>query len=99
LLDWREAEEHRERFDLIWASGVMYESEAAKPLAVFLSTALKKGGRAWIAEPGRSIFLEFTRLLPQYGMNERRLCSLPVFPLTSQKVPVTVTLWELSLSV
>ncbi len=99
LLDWRDAEGHRERFDRIWASDVMYESETAKPLAIFLSTALKKGGRAWIAEPGRSIFLEFIRLLPQHGLHERRLCSLPVFPLTAQKVPVTVTLWELSLSV
>ena len=99
LLDWRDAEEHRGRFDRIWASDVMYEHEAAKPLATFLSTALKKGGRAWIAEPGRGIFLEFIRLLPQYGLHERRLCSLPVFPLIPQEVPVTVTLWELSFSV
>ena len=99
LLDWRDAEEHRGRFDRIWASDVMYEREAAKPLANFLSTALKKGGRAWIAEPGRGILLEFIRLLPQYGLHERRLCSLPVFPLIPQEVPVTVTLWELSFSV
>ena len=99
MLDWRDAEEHRGRFDRIWASDVMYEREAAKPLASFLSTALKKGGRAWIAEPGRSIFLEFIRLLPQHGLHERRLCSLPVFPLIPQEVPVTVTLWELSFSV
>ncbi len=98
LIDWRHAESHRDRFARIWASDVMYELDAAKPLASFISIALKKGGRAWIAEPGRSIFNELINILPNYGLQHRRICSLPVFPLTPQKVPVPVTLWELSFS-
>ncbi len=96
LLDWREPGPHRARFDRIWASDVMYEKDASVPLASFLSVALKVGGRAWLAEPGREIFKYFQDVLPEYGMTHRRLCSLPVFPLTAQEVPVPVSIWEIN---
>ena len=96
MLDWREPEPHRGRFDRIWASDVMYEKDASEPLAAFFSVALKPGGRAWLAEPGREVFNCFPEALLKYGMAHRRMCSLPVFPLTAQDVPVPVTIWEIN---
>ena len=54
------------------------------------------GGRAWIAEPGRDIFHHLLEELPAHGLRHKRICSLPVSPLTEQEVPVPVTIWELA---
>ncbi len=96
FLDWRDAEPHRGRFDRIWASDVMYEKDAALPLAKFLSVALRPYGRAWLAEPGRDVFKFLPDALSRYGLAYRRICSLPVFPLTAQDVPVPVSIWEIN---
>ena len=96
VIDWNDAEKHKDRFDRIWAADVMYEKMSARPLAAFFASAMKKGGRTWIAEPGRSVFKEFTDILQEYRLQCRAVCSLPVFPLTAQDVPVPVTLWEIN---
>ena len=83
-------------FDRIWAGDIMYEQAFAEPVAAFIASMLKAGGRAWIAEPGRDIFHHLLDTLPAHGLRHKRICSLPVSPLTEQEVPVPVTIWEVA---
>ena len=96
VMDWRAPSFPPESFDRIWAGDIMYEKDFAAPIAAFLSSMLKPGGRAWIAEPGRDIFHHLLDTLPEHNLRHKRLCSLPVSPLTEQDVPVPVTIWEVA---
>jgi len=52
-LDWREPPP--KRWPVILASDILYEAPFAADLAKFLGAVLEPGGKAWIAEPGRSV--------------------------------------------
>lgn len=53
-LDWRAMDAApRERFSLILACDVMYESQLHSPLLDAIERFLEPGGEAWIADPGR----------------------------------------------
>ena len=95
VMDWREPTFPPESFDRVWAGDVMYEQGFAEPIASFLAAMLKQGGRAWIAEPGRDIFHYLLDVLPEHGLRYKKICSLPISPLTEQEVPVPVTIWEI----
>ena len=95
VMDWREPTFPPESFDRVWAGDVMYEQGFAEPIASFLAAMLKQGGRAWIAEPGRDIFHYLLDVLPEHGLRYKKICSLPISPLTEQEVPVSVTIWEI----
>lgn len=96
IMDWRAPTLPACSFDRIWAGDIMYEASFAAPIASFISFIMKKNGRAWIAEPGREIFHHLLDILPEYALTSKRLCTLPIFPLTKQEVPVPVTLWEIT---
>jgi ETFB lysine methyltransferase len=53
LVDWRHFPEDLGRFDLVFASDVLYEKEYAELLPVLLRRLLVPGGIALIADPGR----------------------------------------------
>jgi ETFB lysine methyltransferase len=53
LVDWRHMPEDLGRFDLVFASDVLYETEYAELLPVILRGALTENGMALIADPGR----------------------------------------------
>jgi ETFB lysine methyltransferase len=53
LVDWRHLPEDLGRFDLVFASDVLYENEYAELLPVILRGVLAEGGTALIADPGR----------------------------------------------
>ena len=53
LVDWRHLPEDLGRFDLVFASDVLYENEYAALLPVILESVLAPGGIALIADPGR----------------------------------------------
>ena len=94
--DWRKPTLPPESFDRIWAGDVMYEPAFAEPVAAFIRSMLKPEGKAWLAEPGREIFRVLLDELPAHHLSFRRICSLPISPLTPQAVPVPVTIWELN---
>ena len=96
VMDWRNPTLPPASFDRIWAGDIMYEKDFADPIAAFLSSMLKPGGRAWIAEPGREVFHHLLDTLPSHKLRHKRICSLPVSPLTEQEVPVPVTIWEIA---
>ncbi len=61
LVDWRHLPSNLGRFDLVFASDVLYEKEYAALLPVILDGAIVAGGMALIADPGRvaaPIFVE-----------------------------------------
>jgi ETFB lysine methyltransferase len=53
LVDWRHLPEDLGKFDLVFASDVLYEKEYAELLPVILRGALAAGGMAIVADPGR----------------------------------------------
>lgn len=96
VMDWRNPTLPPASFDRIWAGDIMYEKDFAHPIAAFLSAMLKSGGRAWISEPGRDVFHHLLDALPEHKLRHKRICALPVSPLTEQEVPVPVTIWEIA---
>jgi len=94
--DWRKPQLPAESFDRVWAGDIMYEEGFAQPIAAYLAAMLKSGGKAWIAEPGRDIFHHLLDVLPEHKLTYRKICWLPISPLTEQEVPVIVTIWEIS---
>jgi ETFB lysine methyltransferase len=53
MVDWRHFPEDLGRFDLVFASDVLYEKEYAELLPLLLRRLLVPGGMALIADPGR----------------------------------------------
>ncbi len=53
MVDWRHFPEDLGRFDLVFASDVLYEKEYAELLPLLLHRLLLPGGIALIADPGR----------------------------------------------
>ena len=94
--DWREPKLPAESFDYIWAGDIMYEKDFAGHIAKYISTMLKTGGKAWIAEPRREIFHHLLDILHEHGLSHRLICYLPISPLTEQEMPVTVNIWQIS---
>ena len=95
VMDWRSPALPPESMERIWAGDIMYEKEFASPIAHFLKYTLCPNGRAWIAEPGREIFTYFIDELPKHHLSAKKVCTLPMSPLTPQAVPVPVTIWEI----
>ena len=61
LVDWRHLPDDLGKFDLVFASDVLYEKEYAELLPLILRRVLPRDGRAVIADPGRvaaPIFVE-----------------------------------------
>jgi hypothetical protein len=74
----------------------MYEARFALPILDFMEYALAPGGRAWVAEPGRSVYDVFRNALHARGWVGRCVCEQSVEALYAQSVPVTVRVWELT---
>ena len=94
--DWRKPALPPESFDRIWAGDVMYEEGFAQPIAAYLASMLKSGGKAWIAEPRREIFHHLLDILHEHHLSYKLICYLPISPLTEQEMPVTVNIWQIA---
>jgi predicted nicotinamide N-methyase len=66
VMDWRHWS-LRGRFDLIFASDVLYDRALHAPLRAILETNLAARGEAWLADPGRPLALEFAARLEAAG--------------------------------
>lgn len=66
LLDWR-FPDIDEKFDVIIASDIIYESRSIKPLMNIFLTLLKKRGSIYLAEPNRSVAKPFFYSLRERG--------------------------------
>jgi len=68
LVDWRHLPQDLGRFDLIFASDVLYEKEYAELLPVLLRGLLTPGGFALIADPGRVAAPVFVEACASHGL-------------------------------
>jgi len=68
MVDWRHFPEDLGRFDLVFASDVLYEKEYAELLPVLLRRLLVPGGIALIADPGRVAAPVFVEACATHGL-------------------------------
>jgi predicted nicotinamide N-methyase len=68
LVDWRHLPDDLGRFDLVFASDVLYEKEYAELLPVILDRVLLPTGIALIADPGRVAAPVFVEACVQHGL-------------------------------
>ncbi len=68
LVDWRHLPDDLGRFDLVFASDVLYEKEYAELLPVILVRVLAPNGIALIADPGRVAAPIFIEACLQHGL-------------------------------
>lgn len=72
LVDWRHLPDDLGRFDLAFASDVLYETEYAELLPVILNRVLVPSGIALIADPGRVAAPVFVEACAQHGLAIRQ---------------------------
>ncbi len=68
LVDWRHLPGDLGKFDLVFASDVLYENEYAKLLPVLLLGLLAHNGTALIADPGRVAAPVFVDACAEHGL-------------------------------
>lgn len=68
LVDWRHLPDDLGRFNLVFASDVLYEKEYAQLLPVILDRVLAPNGIALIADPGRVAAPIFVEACLQHGL-------------------------------
>jgi predicted nicotinamide N-methyase len=72
LVDWRHLPDDLGRFDLVFASDVLYEKEYAELLPVILDRVLVPNGIGLIADPGRVAAPVFVQACAQHGLEIRQ---------------------------
>lgn len=55
VMDWRKPAVAKGGADFVLGADILYERRFFEPVVAFLEHALKKGGRAWIADPERTV--------------------------------------------
>lgn len=95
VMDWRRPAVARGSIARVWGGDIMYETRFVKPVLDFLEYALAPDGRAWVAEPCRSVYEAFRAGFLNRGWSGKRVHSEVVDPLYAQPATVTVHVWEL----
>ncbi len=96
VMDWRAPAVKRGSLDLIWGGDIMYEKRFVQPVLRFIDYALDVHGKAWIAEPCRSVFEHFQHEVHARRWQWHKIFETPIEALYAQTIPVTVNIWELS---
>lgn len=94
-MDWRAPPLVPKKIWRVWAGDIIYEKRFMAPVLELLALVLAPGGAAWIAEPGRLIFKDFTTLLATNGWSRRPVLARKVSALHPGENPL-VTVWEIS---
>lgn len=95
VMDWRRPALAPGSIACLWGGDIMYETRFVKPVLDFLDYALAPDGRAWVAEPCRSVYEAFQTGFLNRGWQGQRVYSQTVDPLYAQPARVTVHVWEL----
>ncbi|MEG2173213.1 MAG: 50S ribosomal protein L11 methyltransferase [Desulfovibrionaceae bacterium] len=95
VMDWRRPAVARGSIARVWGGDIMYETRFVKPVLDFLEYSLAPQGRAWVAEPCRTVYEAFRAGFLQRGWSGKRVHSQVVDPLYAQPARVTVHVWEL----
>lgn len=97
IMDWRFPAVKPHSIDFLWGGDIMYEKRFVEPVLQFLTHSLAKGGVAWVAEPGRSVYRVFQDALAERGWQAKLVRDQKTPALYEQECPVPVRLWELHL--
>lgn len=92
LVDWRHLPDDLGKFDLVFASDVLYEKEYAELLPVILDRLLAPGGIALIADPGRvaaPVFIE------ECAANGLAILSRETRPFEAGEIRQTIDIYEI----
>ncbi len=96
-MDWRKPALRRESLSFVWGGDIMYERRFVGPVLDFLDYSLKRGAKAWLAEPSREeIFNLFCQALVHRGWKHKLVHEQKIPAIYAQPVPVSVRLWELT---
>ncbi len=94
-MDWRKPAIKKNSIKYLWGGDIMYERKFAHYLLNFIDYALAEAGRAWIAEPCRSVYEHFSAELLHRQWNVKKVHLEKVDAIYAQAVPVTVQVWEI----
>jgi len=72
IIDWYDTQVD-EKWPLVVGSDLVYDRVLHRPLLTFLQRVLEPRGECWLADPGRSISLEFLAAADTCGMRVTRL--------------------------
>ncbi len=95
VMDWRYPAIIPHSIDFLWGGDIMYERRFVQPVLNFIEKVLAQGGRAWIAEPCRSVYEFFRAELLRRRWYAHRVYEATIEPIYAQPVPVTVHVWEI----
>ena len=95
VMDWRQPAVTAGSMAYVWGGDIMYEKRFVEPVLQLLDHALASDGKAWVAEPNRTVYEYFMDKLKIEGWQAKRVNTVKTAALYAQKVPVTVNLWEL----
>jgi ETFB lysine methyltransferase len=93
LVDWRHLPSDLGKFDLVFASDVLYEKEYAELLPVILDRLLSPAGMALFADPGRVAAPVFVEACAQHGLAVLKKESRPF---EAGDIKQTIDLYEIS---
>ncbi len=96
VMDWRKPALKRGSMDFLWAGDIMYERVFVQPVFNFIDYVLAKEGKAWVAEPNRSIYEFFRAEIIRRNWLARPVYEERVDASYAQDVPVNVTVWEIT---
>lgn len=95
VMDWRMPAVRAHSVDIVWGGDIMYERRFVEPVLDFLDHVLAPHGKAWVAEPGRSVYSHFREALASRSWHAKAVHTATTKALYEQSAPITVQLWEL----
>lgn len=95
IMDWRLPSIPKHSLDFIWAADIVYERAFVKPILDFLEYALKDTGKAWIAEPSRTIFEHFPEMLKNTSLEIKHVYFQETEALSAHIPKARVNIWEI----
>jgi len=92
MINWREFPSAETGYDFVIASDVLYEEEYARLMPQIFLNALKPGGTAIVADPGRIAAPIFLEQLQAAGLT---LSSDKIFPFSAEGINQQITIYRL----
>lgn len=94
-MDWGRPAVAEASASFAWGGDIMYERRFVEPVLDFCGCVLEKGGKFWVAEPGRSVYDAFLEAFPARGWRGAKVFERECEGIYAQTARPTVAIWEL----
>lgn len=94
-MDWARPALARQSVSFVWGGDIMYERRFVDPVLDFCQCVLERGGKFWVAEPGRSVYDAFLEAFPARGWRGSKVLERECGGIYAQAARPTVAIWEL----